>query len=156
MVLAVRYYTVNANLTHESYKLTINSRAECNIISGSNFLLLNKMHFSVICCHVDQGTHSQDSLYRLESLICKDTKPGGYAWLIAVYVFKNKKKNKAAKFKMRKQDVDDCEFKRKLCVTSLSLIEWLFKEIKRPLRKISIGHFEFKNVKILTTFCFSF
>lgn len=57
---------------------------------------------------------------------------------------------------MRKQDVDDCEFKRKLCVTSLSLIEWLFKEIKRPLRKISIGHFEFKNVKILTTFCFSF
>lgn len=31
---------------------------------------------------MDQGTHSQDPLYGLESLIYKDIKPGGYAWLV--------------------------------------------------------------------------
>lgn len=60
-------------MSYEFYKL--------NIKSGADFLILKKCIFLVICCHVDQGTHSQDYFSGLESLIYKDTKPGGYAWL---------------------------------------------------------------------------
>lgn len=53
-----------------------------NTKRGADFLLLKKVCFFGYCCHVDQGTHSQDPLYGLESLIYKDIKPGGYAWLV--------------------------------------------------------------------------
>lgn len=42
--------------------------------------LLNKVCFFGYCCHMDEGAQS-DFICGLETIVYKDVKPGGYAWL---------------------------------------------------------------------------
>lgn len=72
---------------------------------------------------MDQGTHSQDSLYGLESLVYKDTKPGGYAWLVTFYTCMMSRQFRVLKVPSPKQpNVEVTILQNNTCLVNIHLL----------------------------------